>query len=175
VIKSRDRAASAKTLDQLEAAFERDVDVVTRPLGAGRTGFTVTPAGTPIQIVFVQRDGKVVIALGQNSVADALGAGGKLADSPAFKSAADSLGGLAPSFYIDFQPIARLLELPGVIQDPRFEQIKPYLERLDYLIAGGGSSGDRALLRIALGVRAAGSGSGSFAAARPPAFAAIGP
>jgi uncharacterized protein DUF3352 len=175
VIQSRDQAASAKTLDQLQAAFERDVDVVTRPLGGGQTGFTVTPAGSPVQIVFTQRDGKVVIALGQNSVADALGAKEGLADSPTFKSAAGSLGGLAPSFYLDFQPIARLFELPGVIQNPRFEQIKPYLERLDYLIAGGGESGDRGLLRLALGVRAAGSGSGAFAAARQPALAANAP
>jgi hypothetical protein len=70
---------------------------------------------------------------------------------------------------------ARLFELPGVIQDPRFEQIKPYLERLDYPIAGGGSSRGRGLLRLALGVRAAGSGSGAFAAIRQPAFAAVTP
>jgi hypothetical protein len=175
VIQSRDQSASAKTLDQLRAAFEADVDVETRPLGGGETGFTVTPAGAPLQIVFTQRDGKFVVALGRDSVGDALAAPDKLSDSAAFESATDSLAGLTPSFYLDFQPIASLFQLPGVIEDPRFEQIKPYLERLDYVIAGSGSSGGRGLLRIALGVRAAGSGSGSFAALREPPFAALAP
>src|SRR5204862_3982047 len=57
VIQSRDESASMKTLDELRSAFRRDVDVVTRPLGAGQTGFSVTPMGAPIQIVFTQRDG----------------------------------------------------------------------------------------------------------------------
>jgi hypothetical protein len=176
VIQSRDEGASARTLDQLRAAFERDIDVVTEPLGPGRTGFAVTPRGTPVQIVFTQRDGEVVVGLGQSSVGNALGSANTLSDSAAFKAAAGALGdGLTPSFYLDFQPIANLFELPGVLNDPRFEQIKPYLERLDYLIAGGGSSDGRVLLRLVLGVRAAGSGSGSFAAAGSPAFAAVRP
>ena len=169
VISSRDRAASARTLAELRSAFARDADVVTERLGPGGPGFSVTPPGAPVEIVFTQRDGKVIIGLGQASIADALSSQQGLAESPAFKSAAAALGGLEPSLYLDFQPVARLFEVPGVINDPRFEQIKPYLDRLDYLIAGAGSDRGRALVRIALGVRAAGSGSGTFAAARSAA------
>jgi uncharacterized protein DUF3352 len=174
VLSSRDEAASAKSLAELQQAFEHDVDVVTRPLGSGRTGFTVTPRGAPVQFVFTQRQGKVIAGLGQDSVDAALDPSKALGDSPTFKAAAGSLGGLAPSFYLDFQPIASLFSIPGVTTDPRFDQVKPYLDRLDYLVAGGGVDDGRVLARIVLGVRAGGE-AGSIASARAPAYAAIGP
>ena len=177
VAETRDPAASARTLARIEAALRRDRDVVVQPLGGGRTGFSMTPRGAPIQIVFTQRDGKVVVGLGQDSVRAALNPPRALSGSAAFKSAAGALGsGLSPELYVDFQPLASLFEIPGVITDPQFQQVKPYLERLDYLVAGAGESGGRALFRIALGVRRGGrSGSGQISGAGLPRYAAIHP
>jgi hypothetical protein len=137
----------------------------------------MTPRGAPIQIVFTQRDGKVVVGLGQDSVRAALNPPRALSSSAAFKSAAGALGsGLSPELYVDFQPLASLFEIPGVITDPQFQQVKPYLERLNYLVAGAGESGGRALVRIALGVRRGGrSGSGQISGAGLPSYAAIHP
>ncbi len=175
VATTRDPAASARSLAQLEALFKKDVDVVTRPLGDGRTGFSVTPQGSPVQLVFEQRDGKVVAGLGQDSVDAALSPSETLADSPTFKTASDSLAGLEPSLYLDFGPIASLLNIPGVSTNPNLELAKPYLDRLDYLIAGGGVKDGRVLARIVLGVKSGSSESGSVASAGAPPYAAVQP
>src|SRR5207247_7231286 len=106
VLSTRDQAASAKSLAQLQGAFERDVDVITRPLGGGQTGFTVTPRGSPVQFVFTQRQGKVIAGLGQDSVDAALNSPKTLSDTPGFKAASSALNGLVPAFYLDFQPIS---------------------------------------------------------------------
>jgi hypothetical protein len=177
VVQSRDQAASERTLARIEAVLRRDRDLVVQPLGGGQTGFTMTPRGAPIQVVFTQRDGKVVIGLGQDSVSAALNPPQALSTSAGFKSASSALGsGISPALYLDFQPLASLFEIPGVITDPQFSQVKPYLNRLDYVVAGTGRSGSRSLVRIALGVRAGrGSGSGAVSAAGLPKYAAIQP
>ena len=73
--------------------------------------------------------------------------------------------GLTPSFYLDFTPIGGLLSLPGASTDPQIEQAKPYLDRLDYLIAGSGVSGGRLLSRVVLGVKDASGSTGDVTAA----------
>jgi hypothetical protein len=177
VASTRDPAASAKSLAQLQKLFQKDVDVVTRPLGNGRTGFTVTPAGAPVQFVFEQRDGKVVAGVGQDSVDRALDSPKTLADSPSFKTAGASLAGLTPSLYVDFGPISSLLNIPGVSTNPNLELAKPYLDRLDYVIAGSGMNDGRVLARLVLGVKEGGasSESGNVASAGGLPYAAVGP
>jgi uncharacterized protein DUF3352 len=177
VVKTRDEAASAKTLARIEAALRRDRDLVVSPLGGGQTGFTMTPRQAPIQVVFTQRQGKVVIGLGQDSVNAALHPPRSLSESPGYKDATAALGsGVTPELYLDFQPLASLFEVPGVINDPEFKRVEPYLQRLDYVVAGAGESGDRSLVRFALGVRGGhSSGSGSISAAGLPKYAAMQP
>lgn len=175
VATTRDADASARSLAQLQRLFERDADVTTTPLGAGRTGFTVRPQGAPIEFVFEQRDGKVVAGLGQDSVDAVLDPGKTLADSSAFKAPEDALDGLTPSLYLDFGPISTLLNIPGVSTNPNLELAKPYLDRLDYVVAGSGVKDGRVLARIVLGVQNAQSGTGSVASAGGPAYAAVSP
>jgi hypothetical protein len=69
---------------------------------------------------------------------------------------------VVPSVYFDFQPIASFLRLAETSSpDPSLEQAMPYLDRLDYLIAGASTTADRVESRIVLGVRSApDSGSG---------------
>jgi hypothetical protein len=175
VATTRDPEASAKSLAQLQRLFERDIDVTTKPLGSGRTGFTVTPQGAPGEFVFEQRDGKVVAGFGQDSVDAVLDPRKTLADSPSFKTAEDALAGLTPSFYLDFGPISTLLNIPGVSTNPNLELAKPYLDRLDYIVVGSGVKDDRVLARIVLGVQSADSSTGSVASAGAPAYAAVSP
>ena len=175
VLQTRDEAASAKSLAQLQKLFEKDVDVVTRPLGGSHTGFTVTPRGLPVEFVFEQRAGKVMAGLGQGSVDQALNPSSPLGDSSAFRSATASLDGLTPTLYLDFKPISTLLDIPGVSTNPNLELVKPYLDRLDYVVAGGGAKDGRRLVRIALGVRSGGASSGNVASAGAPAYASLTP
>jgi hypothetical protein len=179
VAQTRDEDASLRTIRRVEAALRRERDlVVQRAKIGGGPGFTVTPRGAPIQFVVTQKEGKVIAALGVDSVTAALKPARPLSESPAYENATAALGsGISPELYLDFQPLASLFEIPGVINDPEFNEVKPYLDRLDYLAAGTGASGDRSLVRIALGVRggAGGSGGGKFAAAAAPKHASVGP
>jgi Protein of unknown function (DUF3352) len=163
VLVTKDENASQQTISEFERLFRKDADVTTRPLPAGQTGFSIQPQGAPIQVIVEQRDGKVVIGLGQDSVDEALSPSSTLGDSDGFKAAASTLGsGLEPSAYLDFQPISSFLKVADASSpNPELEQALPYLDRLDYLIAGASSSSDRVESRVVLGVRdSSDSGSG---------------
>src|SRR5207244_768962 len=175
VLTTTDQAASAKSLDQLQKLFEQDADVLTRPLGGGQAGFTVTPRGAPVEFVFEQQAGKVIAGLGQDSVDSVLNPTQTLGSTSGYKAAASSLQGLTPSFYLDFKPITTILDIPGVSTNPNLQLARPYLDRLDYLVAGTGQKNGRTLERIVLGVKAGGAGSGSVASAGAPPYAAVTP
>ncbi len=69
VIETSDDQASAQTLDDLQQRLSRIPSVRISPLSTGgEQGFSLTPSGAPIQVQFVQRDGKVVVGLGSDSV-----------------------------------------------------------------------------------------------------------
>ena len=170
VLGTSDEKASAQSLSELQRLLQKDPNVTVSPLGGGETGFKIVPNGTPVEIDVEQADGKVVVGLGQGSVERVLSPTSTLGNADAFKAATGALGdGIAPSFYLDFQPIANLASLAqSSSPDPQLQQALPYLDRLDYLVAGAGVSGDRTESRLVLGVHDAGdSGNGVSATIEP--------
>jgi hypothetical protein len=162
VLSSRNQAATAKTLAEIHRVVTHDADLTVRALGGGQTGFSISPSGVPVEVDVALRDGKLIAGLGAGSIDAALSPSSRLGDSSAFKSAAGALGSeIVPSFYFDFQSILGLISLPGLPSDPSIEQVKPYLDRLDYVIAGAGQTGGRSDVRIVLGLRDAPSSSAS--------------
>ena len=155
VLETSDEKASARTLANLRDALSRDPSVTVSPLDSpGEQGFSLSPAGVPIQFQFVQRDGKVLAGLG-DSVDQVFSPSSTLDDSAAFKTAADALGGdFSPVTFLDFGPLTQLIDsFPQAASDPSFQRAKPYLDHLDYLIAGARSEGSRAALRTVLGLK----------------------
>jgi len=155
VLETSDQQASAQTLDQLRRALGNNPAVSVEPLTeAGEHGFSLTPAGAPIQFQVVQRGDKVVAGLA-DSVNDVLSPSSTLGDSDAFNSAADALGeDFAPVTFIDFVPLFQLVDsFPQVQSDPDYRSAKPYLDHLDYLVLGGRRDQDRAEVRMVLGLR----------------------
>ena len=55
------------------------------------------------------------------------------------------------SAYVDFAPLADLLSLAAAT-DPGLQQALPYLESLDFLIAGSSTDGERVHQRAFLGI-----------------------
>jgi hypothetical protein len=153
VLSSRDDAAVQTTLDEIHSVVTHDVDLSVSPL-QGENGFAVSPAGIPIEIDVALREGKLIGGLGSGSIDRALSPSSTLADSDSFNTAAGALGdGLVPSFYLDFDPILGFLSIPGMPQTPDIEQVRPYLEHLDYLIAGAGTADGRTNASLVLGVQ----------------------
>jgi len=166
VIETDDEQAAAATLLKLRRALgrQRDLQIVKTP-----DGFKIQTLGAPLGAEVAIRDGKVVCALAGASVEEVLSPTNTLSDSESFQTAAGALGeGLDASLYIDFPAIVSLIESSGqVAGDPSYEQAKPILDAIAYLVAGGGSDGDRALGRLVLGLRDAPSGSGAAATIVP--------
>jgi hypothetical protein len=172
VVETSDEQASAETLDQLRRALSGSSSLSVSPLSEnGEQGFSITPRGAPIQIQFVQRDGKVVVGLGSDSVNQVFSPSSTLGDSDVFTSATDALGSdFSPVALIDFVPLFQLVDsFPQAAQDPSYLQAKAYLDHLDYLILGGRSESGRGSVRMVLGLRDAPSQSGTVSTASPPA------
>jgi hypothetical protein len=172
VLETSDEQASAQTLDDLKRTLSADRSVQISPLSTpGEQGFSLSPAGVPIQVQFVQRDGKVVVGLGSGSVDQVFSPSSTLGDSDAFKAAESSLGDdFPPVAFLDFVPLLQLIEgFQQVAQDPGYQQAKPYLDHLASLAVGGRSEGSRALVRIVLGLRDAPSTTNTSQGASSPA------
>jgi hypothetical protein len=162
VLETSDEQASAQTLDDLRRSLSSDRSVQVSPLStSGEQGFSLSPVGVPIQFQFVERDGKVVIGLGSDSVDQVFSPSSTLGDSDSFKAAESSLGDdFPPVAFIDFVPLFELVDsFQQASEDPDYQQAKPYLDHLASLAVGGRSQGDRASVRIVLGLRDAPSGS----------------
>ncbi len=163
VVESDDEQASAQTLNDLQQELSRNPSLDVSPLSeAGAQGFSVAPAGVPIQFQFVQREGKVIAGLGSESVDDVFAPSSMLDDSDSFKAAAAALGSdFAPLVFWDFEPMFELVNgIPDTANDPGYQQAKPYLDHLDYLVVGARAEGDRTAARTVLGLRESSSGGG---------------
>ncbi len=172
VLETSDEQASAQTLDDLKRTLSADRSLQISPLSTpGEQGFSLSPAGVPIQVQFVQRDGKVVVGLGSESVDQVFSPSSTLGDSDAFKAAESSLGDdFPPVAFLDFVPLLQLIEgFQQVAQDPGYQQAKPYLDHLASLAVGGRSEGSRAFVRIVLGLRDAPSTTDTSQGANSPA------
>jgi hypothetical protein len=146
VIETSDEAASGRFIDTVAGLVHRAGKVTRRP-----GGYTLRTSGLPQPIHLFQSDGKVVLAYGDAAARDALKPGDKLGDSQAYKDAQDALGGgYDLAFYLSFPQIVQLVDSTGARDDETWQKIKPYLEPLGALAAGGKKDGDQ--VRSALGV-----------------------
>lgn len=172
VLETSDEGASSKTLDDLQRELSGSSSVRVSPLSAeGEQGFSLTPTAVPIEVQFVQRDGKVVVGLGSDSVDQVFSPDSTLGDTDAFKAASDALGDdFSPVLFTDFAPLFQLIESFAQIRDDLdYQRARPYLQHLDYLALGGRSEGDRGSIRAALGLREAPAQSNAGEATNPAA------
>jgi hypothetical protein len=156
VLETDDEQAATDAVDKVEQALSRD-----RQLGRelkvtpSDNGFSIEAAGAPIGAEVAVQDGKVIAAGGAATIDDVTGSGDTLDDSDRFGDATDALGdGETASFWLDFAPILSLVKSSGS-SDPELQAALPYLDALDYVIAGGKLDGDRSTGTFVLGVKEA--------------------
>lgn len=151
VITTDDEQAADDAIANVQNAVSRSRDVKVTP---GQSGFSVQAKGFPLGAQVAIDDGKVVIAAGADTVDDVLSPSETLADSDTFQAASDALGDdLTPSFYMNFSPILDLVDSTGET-DPDIEMARPYLNAMDFLIAGSKVDDGRSTGAITLGVQA---------------------
>ncbi len=121
------------------------------------SGFSVPSnsfGGRPI--VIAAGGDRIAVATGAAAAAQALrsGQGATLGASPQFQEAVAALGDTPISGYVAGPAALQLatdILSPGG-QGERFEEAKPYLEKIGYLAIGSGSSGERATARLIVGL-----------------------
>ena len=155
LIQSKDEAASRRALTKLSALAARtgDVTVSAAEVG-GAKGYKLANESAPRGVYMLQSGDKVAITYGEGAAKQALsGSGDGLTSAPGFADAADKLGeAYAPSLYVSVPPILRVADSFGAGGND-WEQAKPYLTILDYVIAGSAKSGDEAASRTRIGFK----------------------
>lgn len=124
-------------------------------LPGGGTGLTIPPMpqlpGRPMHVV--QRDNKLVIAVGDQAGQGAFSPAKKLSDDAGFKQAGTALGGFSAVAYFAVPRALPFIEQFVKPQDvANYQMAKPYLEKLGFAALGTKSSGDRDFFRLAVGL-----------------------
>jgi len=152
VIASKDPAASRAAIAKIDKLLTT-FGTTTQPLTgvAGAEGLTLDgPGSTRVEIA--AKGDKFVIALGHGAVAAALGGGGTVGDTAAFKGAAALLEGAKPSFFLDTPTAVKLLaSFAG--GKPDFQKAKPTLDVFGPAAAGMAKDGDTTHVKAAVGIR----------------------
>jgi hypothetical protein len=104
----------------------------------------------------IQQDNRIIAGYGAGIVGEIINSSGKtsgLTGTPGFTAAEEAIGSLGLDAYLTFQPVVELAENLGLEDDPDFQTAKRYLNSLEFLAVGSGNEGDRALLRLIVGLK----------------------
>jgi hypothetical protein len=153
VVQSKDSALTGRLLNQLQGLLQLGGKIKPLQLSGGGTGFQMSDPSLPQPIEIAQQGDKIVIGYGAGSAEASLTPAQTLADSPVYTQAHDQISSLGTDLFVSLQPIFQLAESQGAKSDPSFQQAKPYLEGLDYVVTGSGSSGDNAEFKAILGLK----------------------
>jgi hypothetical protein len=155
VVQSPNPAAARRLVSKLGALIAREgaSDRVrsTRTRVAGADGVKITAPRLPGAVNFVVKGAKLVIAYSDPATVEALSPSTKLADSTAYRRAATSLGGISPSFFVDFAPVLSLVEASTANNtSSSVARGKQVLRSLDTLAAGSRRDGNEQIARLVL-------------------------
>jgi Protein of unknown function (DUF3352) len=150
VVETSDPDATRRALRGLQRVIAEQGEARVRARPGG--GFTITDPEVPQPVHFAVQGERFVVAYGDDALKAAADRSSKLADNADFEKAAGSLGdGITASSYVDVQPILELVESFG--PEPEFEEARPYLEPMDFFVAGAKEEGDGLLSRARLGFK----------------------
>jgi hypothetical protein len=153
IVQSKDPALTGRLLNQLQGLLQLGGTIKPLQLSGGGTGFQLSDPSIPQPVEIAQQGDKLVIGYGAGSAEASLAPAQTLADSPAYTQAHDQISSLGTDLFVDLQPIFALAESSGAKSDPGFQQAKPYLDALSYVVTGSGSSGDKADFKAVLGLK----------------------
>jgi Protein of unknown function (DUF3352) len=147
VIQSKDDHAAAATMEKLRQLVQSSGMGSPKSLEfSPGNGFQLDDPNFSQPLNFVQTADRFVIGVGQDATQAALAPSDTLAKSPSFTAASGSLGDAGPAFYASIPDLVGLIGARPNIDAAQFEQLKPYLDRLAYLTAGGSDGGVKLVL-----------------------------
>jgi Protein of unknown function (DUF3352) len=130
-------------------ASKRALLALRRPLASGNTsvgklsapgggfGYTVRDPSAKQPIHVFQRGGRVVVAYGDDAATEAVKPSIALGNSAQFKDSASALGSdYAVSTLVLLKPIIHLVDDSSSASDADWQRAKPYLEKIESVVAG---------------------------------------
>jgi hypothetical protein len=153
VVQSKDPDLTGRLLNQLQGLLQLGGAIKPLQLSGGGTGFQLSDQSLPKPIEIAQQGDKIVIGYGPGSAEASLAPAQTLGDSPTFTTAHDQISSLGTDLFVDLQSVFALAESSGSKSDPSYQQAKPYLDGLSYVVTGSGTSGDKAELKAVLGLK----------------------
>jgi hypothetical protein len=144
VIEATDDEAAAAALPKLAVAARRNGAPVENAKVAGADrAYQLAVPGAPGPVVLAHGNGRVAVAFGEKEAADALDpSGDTLGDSGRYDDAKDAIDGIVPSLIVALPPVLALAEASGASSDSDYQEVKPYLEKLDLVVTGSEKDGD---------------------------------
>ncbi len=154
VIASKDPTASREAVAKLGALMKSaGATVASASIPGTDAAISVKLQGFPAVIFVADGGGKFILGLGQQSVQGALTPSSTLSTSPAYTTAASTLGGgIEPSLIVEFPTLLGFLEGVGLAQSESLAKILPYLKSLGTLTAGATSQSGVQHFRLVLGL-----------------------
>jgi hypothetical protein len=154
VVQSKDTALTSRLLNQLQGLLQLGSGAI-KPLqlSGGGTGFQMSDPSLSQPIELAEQGDKIVIGYGAGSAEASFTPAQKLSDSPTFSAAQGQVSSLGTDLFLNLQSIFALAESSGAKSDPQYVQAKPYLDALNYVVTGSGSSGDKAEFKAVLGLK----------------------
>jgi hypothetical protein len=153
IVQSKDPDLTGRLLNQLQGLLRLGGTIKPLNLSGGGTGFQMVDSSLPAPIELAQQGDKLVIGYGSGSAEATLTPAETLSDSPTFTTAHDQISSLGTDLFVSLQPIFALAESSGAKSDPDYQQAKPYIDALNYVVTGSGSSGDKIDFKAVLGLK----------------------
>ena len=157
VAQAKDADAARRALPRLARFAATFAGARVRELSRGGvdTGVTLTSPQLPIPIhMALTDDDRFILAVTDGALAQTLRETDPLGESQPFKDAGASLGeGFQQQMFMNFAPIAELLEASGSASDPEAAKLQEALAKLSTAAAGAKREGDVARGRLVVGVK----------------------
>jgi Protein of unknown function (DUF3352) len=156
VVDSKDPAASRAAVGKLASQLRSSGAIVAPATIAGAdAAVSVKLQGFPAVIYVADGNSKLIVGLGQTSIAGALSPSKTLSGSASYSAAASALGqGIEPSLIVEFPTLVGFLEGIGLAQSPSLANLMPTLKSLGTLTAGSASGPGVQRFKLVLGLAA---------------------
>jgi hypothetical protein len=139
---STDPTRSREAVGKLASAYTKaGAEATPTTIPGAEEAVTLKIPNFPLVVAIGASGEKFAIGAGPASVQEALNPTSTLSASPAYHTAAATLGhGLEPSLLVEFPTLVTLIETLGLTEAGGVSGVLPYLQSLTTLTAGGGES-----------------------------------
>ena len=152
VVQTKDAALTGRLISQLQGLLQLGGSAKPLQLSGGGTGLQFSDPTMKQPLEIAQQGDKLVIGYGAGSAQQSLSPAQTLSGSQPFSTGHDQLSSLGTDLFLNLQSVFALAESSGAKSDPQYQQAKPYLNALSYLVTGSGSENDKTEFKAVVGL-----------------------